>query len=55
MNFIKYLLLLVMVVTLSSCKQENNEIPLIIYNGQDPYIENFEKQIKKEGSFWQTN
>lgn len=45
MKYVKYLLMLTIVISLSGCKKVNNEIPLIIYNEQDPYIENFKLQI----------
>jgi methyl-galactoside transport system substrate-binding protein len=53
MRLSKYIVLLILVVTLSSCDSKESKIPLVIYNGEDPYIASFEDKIiqNAEGLF----
>jgi methyl-galactoside transport system substrate-binding protein len=42
------ILLFVFIVTLSACQQDNNVVPLILYNEVDPYILQYKDQIMLE-------
>jgi len=45
MRIFNVILLTCLTLLLSSCKASYDNVPLIIYNGEDPYISDFEKKI----------